>query len=149
MLLSTSKTKNVDVVVISLADSTDRRKSISSQMEKFGVPYEFFDAFNPRNMKAADADFYRKMHQPFKGMSSGQFGCSLSHFYCVKNWFEQKASEFLIVCEDDILLNEKITDVLSAQEQLRTLPFDVLKLGGHPSKRGRIAMKIGKLGVQI
>jgi GR25 family glycosyltransferase involved in LPS biosynthesis len=145
MSFSTRKTNNIDVIVISLTDSADRRKSVSSQMEKFGVHYEVFDAFNPSKMKPDDLESYRRIHQPFDGMSRGQFGCSLSHFYSVKNWLDQNDSDFLIVCEDDILLNEKITEVLCSQEQLQKLPFDVLKLGGHVPKRGRIAVKIGNL----
>jgi GR25 family glycosyltransferase involved in LPS biosynthesis len=139
------KRNNIDVVVISLVDSAERRKTVSAQMEKFGVHYKFFDAFNPAKMNPDDLEYYRNIHQPFDGMSTGQFGCSLSHFYNVKNWLDQKDSDFLIVCEDDILLTEKITEILCSQEQLWKLPFDLLKLGGHASTRGRTAVKIGNL----
>ena len=136
--------KHFDIIVINPAVSTDRRESVKSQMEKFNVEYEFFNAFDPRRMPADDLEFKKKFHQPFEGMSSGYFGVNLSHYYSVKNWLEQKDSDFLIVFEDDIFLTEKITEILGAQEQLHALPFDILKLGGHISKRGRIAVKIGR-----
>ena len=55
-------------------------------------------------------------------MSSGYFGVNLSHYYSVKNWLEQKDSDFLIVFEDDIFLTEKITEILARRNNSMRFP---------------------------
>jgi GR25 family glycosyltransferase involved in LPS biosynthesis len=81
------------VYVINLEDRADRRSYISSHFAEYGViDYEFFPAYDGRSLDG----LYE--------MSGPDVGCTTSHILAIKSWYESSDTEYAIICEDDISL---------------------------------------------
>ena len=113
-------------------------------MGSYGSNFSFFDAVDPKELVPSTLDALADKHRPFIGMSSGQFGCSLSHYFAVENWFKNGLGDFLLILEDDVWVTEQIQSLDGLLSACDALPYDVLKIGGHISKRGRLAFKLAQ-----
>ncbi len=137
--------KAIDFIIISLPSSEDRRQSVENQMREFGQEFSYFDAFDVKNLPPETSLVLQKTHQPFSGMTDGQFGCSLSHYYALKRWRDESNSDFVLIFEDDVNLTSSIIQLEKWVDTLRDLTFSVLKLGGREKKNGRWAIVLEKM----
>lgn len=100
--------------VISLQDSFDRRKSISTKLELNGLNYSFFNA-----AKGKDQDLLKKINKQinysaFK--SDGEIGCAISHLALYKKLIDSNEKAMLIL-EDDIILSPKFLKTIESLRQ--------------------------------
>jgi glycosyl transferase family 25 len=97
---------DISVRVISLPTSFDRRSRISQGLEGFALPWRFFDAVSDEyddaslryNDTMALAAFGRRL-------SRREIGCFHSHYTVFKEFLEDAAARWLIVFEDDLVVD--------------------------------------------
>lgn len=82
------------IYVINLEDRADRRDYISKMFKKHGVSdYRFFKAYDGRPL---DGQYV---------MTGGEIGCSMSHLLAIKDWYESSETDFVVIAEDDLSLD--------------------------------------------
>ncbi len=104
------------IFVINLQSSAERRKDIQSQLEKLGLPFEFFNAVDGKTLTEEDLSAYdgRKRRLFFgKDLSRGEIGCLLSHRAIYRKVVAENIPAALIL-EDDTILSPDLPDVLAA-----------------------------------
>ena len=119
------------IFVISLKKAKDRRKSISTQMKKLGIDFEFFDAIDGRALSQSqvDAVFDKKNAEAtWKPMNRGEIGCALSHLSVYEKIVNENIQS-AIIFEDDAILNDDFMAVV--EELIAKIPnnIDMVKLG--------------------
>lgn len=99
----------MNIFVISLKDSHDRRKQMEEQLHGQGLEFEFFDAVDAR---AGVPEQYEPLvdreaikRQYFRDMTSGEIGCALSHALVYQTILERHLNEAIIL-EDDMWLHQ-------------------------------------------
>lgn len=82
------------VYVINLKDRVERKEYIKSHFENYGITnYKFFEAYDGRPL---DGQFK---------VSGANIGCTMSHLLAIKDWYKNSFENYLIICEDDISLD--------------------------------------------
>lgn len=87
---------------ISDKNNDKRRENATSELNKIGLPFEFFDAVMGKNMSKDELD---AASFPNTHLTSGEIGCALSHVGCYKKFLSTEEKS-LMVFEDDILFFE-------------------------------------------
>ena len=124
---------NLEVLVVSLKHATGRRNAIQSQLDRLKIPFRFIDAVNGRDIpedKLTKIQSDQRTFQDYnRNLGPGEIGCSLSH----QEIYRQVVGHNLdgaIVLEDDVLLDPCFADFFRALEQLPSLDYGVILLGG-------------------
>lgn len=108
--------KNIEVKVVSMKNSIDRRYYINELMKKYKIDYSFFDAINGR--ESCTKEYYNKAknsHFMFNRkffLTPSEYGCMSSHLLILKNFVANSSKEWLIVLEDDIIYDEMFNDFI-------------------------------------
>lgn len=90
--------------VISLSSATERRSHISSQFERQGIEFNFFDAVTP-DIAARDAQIMKlSIHESY--IAKGELACFMSHVHLWKKIVDENIP-YMAIFEDDIHLGEK------------------------------------------
>ncbi len=95
------------IFVISLADSSARRKSAAAQFRKFGIEFTFFPAISGNNAIDSNFDSYNEdlfFRNTGRTACAGEIGCYASHLALWKQCIE--SGEPIVIMEDDFLLLE-------------------------------------------
>lgn len=105
------------IFVISLKASYDRHAVMVEQMERLGLPFEFVDAVDGRQLSGDElAELYDRKwayRQEGRHLTRGEIGCSLSHLRVYRKIVEDDIP-FALVLEDDAWLTPSIVGVLEA-----------------------------------
>jgi glycosyl transferase family 25 len=100
--------------VINLPRSTDRREHVTRQMAQLGIPYEFVDAVEGRELSAAQraelVDEAAVARSP-RWLTPGTIGCTLSHRAAYQQ-VRDGDDEVGFVVEDDVVLPPDAAEVL-------------------------------------
>lgn len=104
------------VFVISLANSADRRRLMSGQLNQPGFPaWEFLDAVEGRKLAAEEIrrryDDESARLRYGKSLSPGHIGCALSHLDMYRRILDENLGAALIL-EDDAVIGEHALQVL-------------------------------------
>lgn len=104
---------SMHTIVISLADSTERRASIQSQLDPLGVTYEFCDAVRGESGLEQFDQFNERLHLLNTGRraSPGEIGCFASHVNVWERCVE--LGKPVVVLEDDAGINRNYPDALA------------------------------------
>jgi len=97
----------VSVKVISLSGSSDRRAVISKSLESFEFQWAFFDALSGDSRGDLIYDEGCALRYFGRPLSGNEIGCFKSHYTVLKNFINEEASEWMIVFEDDLLIDTK------------------------------------------
>lgn len=123
--------KSIKVFIVSLADELERRRSISTQLDKQSIDYSFFNAIDLRGEKAVLKEgFYSKIEAKInigRDMTPGEVGCAASHRYVYDQVLKDKL-DFALILEDDAILKCDLNKILKMVE-IVTCEWDVLILG--------------------
>lgn len=117
----------VKVFVISLPRSSDRRRSIVSQLDSFGVDYEITDAIDGSRLNESELS---RLVEPTARSQSPQWlnpsaiACAASHLFCYQKIVDRDLQHALIL-EDDMVFNVNLSLLLS---WLTSLPLDPLSV---------------------
>lgn len=112
-----SKNLFENTVVLSLTHRFDRRDHVTKEMKKHGIPFKFHDAVNgyevPRNAS----------------LLPGEIGIKISHIEILEK-AKQDSLESIFIFEDDVVLDERIHEII--KENIQFIPDDcgLVYLGG-------------------
>jgi glycosyl transferase family 25 len=117
----------IPVYVIHAQFMTERRASISEQLERLGVPFEFILENDPGSF---DERMVATYLSPTVRIGMGARSCLLKHFAAYEKIVERRQEEALIL-EDDALLGPDFVERLDAvRREARTLlPLRSIQLG--------------------
>ena len=110
----------IEFRVISLTTASQRRAMVKLRMGRLGLPWRFFDAHTAAdNTLPYDAE--RALTRRGYRLKPAEIGCFSSHVGCLRAYLEDAdGSEFLLVLEDDVLLDEHF-DFSALPELMRSL----------------------------
>ena len=109
--------KNIEFKCISLPSRTDRRDWVTSHLNSFNVPFEFFDALSEKD---------NVENLPFlPGIKPGNVGCALSHYELIKN---HNSDKLLGIFEDDVILCDDFFERFLYIENNFNLDWDIFFL---------------------
>lgn len=94
--------------VINLPKDTDRKQSISEELQKAGIEFSFFEAVNGAELmkNTNTADFYNEekaIRERYRKMTAGEIGCALSHLKIYQKMQDENIPHALIM-EDDVYI---------------------------------------------
>lgn len=121
--------------VISLKKSSIRRESMSNQLNKNNIDFEFLDATNKDdidNMWIDENlnDYFKAEHQKFKHsfISKGALGCSDSHRRIWRKFIESN-DEVAIILEDDCYFPpNSFNTIKKVSQDIENLEYDFINL---------------------
>jgi len=109
----------MDVQVISMVSSPQRRTTIADHLSAVGLPFRFFDAVDGRAGGVAQhfvcrPDFpLRAYTYRDRPVDAGELACTLSHMRAIRRAWAQGVRGPMVILEDDALLCGPL-DILSA-----------------------------------
>lgn len=117
------------VFVISLKRATDRRADMTAQLQKLGLTFEFFDAYDGRDLSDIDPLYDAAVARERNGepLSKGQRGCAMSHRALYERIVHEDIDHALIL-EDDVVLSPRIVSLLSDETFLSSASWDWLQI---------------------
>ena len=115
------KILTVNIFVISLKRSKDRRILIKKELDKLGMPFSFFNAVDGKLLKPSYQkkmselrfEAYRNIEN-LKGkikVRHGEVGCALSHIK-IYSHIVKKNIPLTLVLEDDSEINENLKKII-------------------------------------
>ena len=102
----------VQILVISLERSLDRRKKVEQEMQKISLPWGFLDAIDGSKLAEVPVEYKSKKVKRLQGyeLTPNEIGCYLSH---KKAWQRCVESGIpTLVLEDDYVLSTNFQDIL-------------------------------------
>ena len=108
------------IVVISLARAPERRRAIAAQLERLGLPFEFFDAIDGAKLSPERVDAVYSPNRTFMRMGrylhANEIGCALSHMDIWEHMLRESIPELLIL-EDDVVLADDLPTLLATRDR--------------------------------
>jgi glycosyl transferase, family 25 len=100
-----SAMKGIDIFVISLPSATERRLATAGMLDEQGLEWSFFDAHT--SLECRDLLFDKALTRRHYGrdLTKPQVAVFSSHYAVWKAFLEGQSSEYLLVLEDDIILD--------------------------------------------
>lgn len=94
---------SIQIKVVSLAGSSDRREHMTRQLQALNLPWSFFDACTtlPDDLAYCALDA-RRTHG--RELTAGELGCFASHFTLWRQLLNDPNIEAYCILEDDVLL---------------------------------------------
>jgi glycosyl transferase family 25 len=121
--------KPLEIIVISLPSSAERRAQAVQQLDATGFPWSFQEAINGAALTEFPKEYDRRERLRLQGfeMSPGQVGCFLSHRQAWKKCLQMQKT--MLVLEDDFQIQQELSEVLPVA--FDCLPHcDILRLQG-------------------
>jgi len=103
----------MQVFVINLARSTERRQRMQQQLDRLAIPFSFFEAVDGRagvHPLLQKYDARKRLRRKGHPLMPGEVACYASH-YALWQWCIQH-NEPILVIEDDVRLNTGVTALL-------------------------------------
>ena len=104
----------IKIFVLNLKRSPERRKLIQSQMEKFGLKFEFIDAVDGNELtkeQLSRVDKFKSSLRLGRKITNNEVGCALSHSNTYKKIIDERITDAIIL-EDDCILTEQFADFI-------------------------------------
>jgi glycosyl transferase family 25 len=111
------------VWIVSLQRSSERRLRIFGHLTSLGLPFEFVDAVDGRNLPARSLDDATGL--PGRQLTAGEIGCSLSHLGICRRLLDSGLDE-VIVLEDDVVLDPAFVEAMDQRRD--TCHWDLIHL---------------------
>ena len=121
----------MQIFVINMEKSKDRREYIEKHLSEFGINFDFFDAVDGRalSQEYIDSVFDKETaEREWKPMNRGEIGCSLSHMAIYEKMIKENIPQ-AIIFEDDIVLKEDFLPTVNALLKKVPTEIDIVKLG--------------------
>lgn len=103
----------IQILVISLARSIERRTKVQQEMEKISIPWEFLNAVDGSSLKQPPIEYKAKKVKRLQGyyLTPNEIGCYLSHKEAWKRCIKENVPT--LVLEDDFVLSSDFEDTLT------------------------------------
>ncbi len=109
----------MDVFVINLRRSSERRRRIVEQLEQLGINYSIFPAIDAAedadNPLLRRYDNERRLKVKVRPLSKGEIACFASHYSLWEKCVQ--LSSPIVILEDDVLLDKHLAEVLADVEK--------------------------------
>ncbi len=117
--------------IINLDSAFDRWDYVRANFRRCGIPITRIPAVNGHVLDLPVPEFSEKHFRLYHGKrtNKGEIGCYLSHVKCLEA-FLASSHEFGIICEDDVLPQENLKEVLQGAIDYRDT-WDILRLSGY------------------
>lgn len=119
----------MNVYVLNLARSPERRVKMERRLESLGIPFQVVEAFDTAFLPRPDLSQYiaedSEDFAPDRSWSSGTIGCALSHQMCYRDMVA-RGIERAVVLEDDAILLPGFDAVLRCLDRVMSLDDLVL-----------------------
>lgn len=104
----------IQILVISLVRSLDRRAKVQQEMKKISTPWEFLDAVDGSSLKRPPIEYKAKKVKRLQGyfLTPNEIGCYLSHKEAWKRCVKENIPT--LVLEDDFILSPDFESTLAA-----------------------------------
>ena len=104
----------IQILVISLARSLDRRAKVQQEMEKISTPWEFLDAVDGSSLKQPPLEYKANKVKRLQGyfLTPNEIGCYLSHKEAWRRCVKENIPT--LVLEDDFILGPEFESSLAA-----------------------------------
>lgn len=104
----------VQILVISLERSIDRRMQVEQEMQKISLPWSFLDAIDGSKLTKAPVEYKSNKVKRLQGyeLTPNEIGCYLSHKKAWQRCIESGIPT--LVLEDDFVLSINFQDILMA-----------------------------------
>lgn len=119
------------IYIINLADDHIRRNYIKILMEKYNINFELIIV---NRIEESD---YEKVKKKF--IRKGEYGCYLSHMYCLNDAIKNNY-ENIIIFEDDIILHKNFHDLF--ENLMNKEKYKILMLGAADFHFGSLNHKL-------
>lgn len=97
--------QQLQIVVISLAGSTERREMVSARMEASAIPWRIYDASGGED-NTLPHDPVRTLVRHGSTLTQSEIGCFLSHYRCLRDFsVGDSAYDYMLVLEDDVWID--------------------------------------------
>jgi len=121
----------MNIKIISLKKSIDRREFIKNQFINLNLDYDFFDAIDPDDFSQ---EMIKKFIKEFESIynrypTKGEIGASLSHDLARKNFLKENNQNILMVLEDDAKIMCDKSNLINVAEIFEDSFFDIMILG--------------------
>jgi glycosyl transferase family 25 len=119
----------MNIFVLNLKRSTDRRKVMQEQMDKHQINFEFIEAIDGKQLtkeQLARVDIKTANRRLGRTMINNEIGCALSHASIYQKMVDEKIKEAIIL-EDDVILTSGFVKHLKLST-LSNLGYDCLLL---------------------
>ena len=113
-------------VVISLPDARKRRERTARRFDKIGLPFEFMDAVDAREVDLAEIDTRYRHRWGLRPLASTELACWRSHVRAIAQ-ASAGPDPMTAIFEDDAILLPELPAVLDALEA-SPVPFDLVSL---------------------
>lgn len=112
----------------------ERRQSISSQLNKKGISFNFFDAVNGDKLNSLPSNYARAKRLDYFGseLTRGEIGCLLSHREIWK--FADMSNSSVLILEDDIVIQDAFVQAVTYTLE-SVHPWDLFRLWGNPKSQ--------------
>ena len=103
----------LQIVVISLLRSIDRRKKVELEMQKMSTPWSFLDAVDGSQLKGSPIEYQPKKVKKLQGyeLTPNEIGCYLSHKEAWRCCLKKNMTT--LVLEDDFVLSPNFEQTLA------------------------------------
>ena len=138
------------IFIVSLKDATSRRAGMQVQMEKLGLSFEFFDAFDGRKTDVLAQKHYngpRRLAYWGRHLDGGEWGCLMSHMNIYKHMLENNLPHAIIL-EDDALLDPQFKTVIENMLKI-DMGCELIRFFGSPKVAGKKQRRIVELAPGI
>ena len=109
----------MNIFVINLEHQTQRKESMSSQLNSLGLPFEIVSATNGRLLSQEESDAIcdqiKAKKQIKRHLSAGEIGCAASHLNILRKIVSDSIPLALIL-EDDIKIGKDTLEILKTLE---------------------------------
>lgn len=105
----------MQVVIINLAERTDRREAMKRRLSGLDVSFEFFDACKPGKIPERVYDFlYNKNTNKYwcPQLRPGEIGVYASHLEIMLRIMDGVYDDHILILEDDAIVNEENIDII-------------------------------------
>lgn len=107
-------TPQVQILVISLKRSLDRRKQVEQEMQKISLPWTFLDAIDGSALAVPPVEYKSNKVKRLQGydLTPNEIGCYLSHKEAWQRCVEKNVPTLIL--EDDFVLSSHFEKILKA-----------------------------------
>jgi glycosyl transferase, family 25 len=140
--LSTPNPKRLEFFVISLPESNARRRMVSEMLQGSPYSWRIFDACTAMD-NTLPYDPERAIIRYGRRLTSGEIGCFVSHYRCLKEFsLSDSAADYMLVLEDDVWIDPRF-DFAGLPEILERLDIHFMMLHTRHLARSRFLGRVG------
>jgi hypothetical protein len=128
--IKNKKLKNIlweKIFIINLQRRSDRKEAMGKMLNKFNLTnYEFVEAVDGLDQDVLKEFNELKVEKKTKIVSSGHYGCLMSHIKTIEEAKKQNLKAIMIL-EDDIIFDENFNTIINS---IMIPQYDMIYLGG-------------------